>query len=213
VTVVGALPRLCVVTDRKVTGGRSLVEVVGAALEGGARLVQLREKDLEGGSLFALCEVLFAETRRCGARLLVNDRIDVALAAGADGVVLPANSFPTGVARSLLGEGKLLARSTHSAEEVARAAREGVDFVFFGPVFETPSKAAYGAPQGIARLEAVAALGVPVFAIGGFTSENAAQAVAAGAHGVAVIREVMSAPDPRSAASGLLTAVAKVSAK
>jgi thiamine-phosphate pyrophosphorylase len=210
VTVVGALPRLCVVTDRKATGGRSLVDVVRAALEGGARLVQLREKDLEGGSLFALCEALCVETRRSGARLLVNDRIDVALASGADGVVLPANSFPTDVARSLLGEGKLVGRSTHSAEEVARAAREAVDFVFFGPVFETPSKAAYGAPQGLAKLEVVTALGVPVFAIGGLTCENAAQAAAAGAHGVAVIREVMSVPDPRRAVSGLLTAVTEM---
>ena len=209
-TVVGSLPRLCVVTDRKATGGRSLVDVVRAALEGGARFVQLREKDLEGGSLFALCEALCAETRRSGARLLVNDRIDVALASGADGVVLPANSFPTDVARSLLGEGKLVGRSTHSAEEVARAAREAVDFVFFGPVFESPSKAAYGAPQGLAKLEAVTALGVPVFAIGGLRCENAAQAAAAGAHGVAVIREVMSAPDPRRAVSGLLTAVTEM---
>jgi thiamine-phosphate pyrophosphorylase len=93
---------------------------------------------------------------------------------------------------------------------VARAAREAVDFVFFGPVFETPSKAAYGAPQGLAKLEAVTALGVPVFAIGGLTCENAAQAASAGAHGVAVIREVMSVPDPRRAVSGLLTAVTEM---
>lgn len=202
------LARLCVVTDRSATAGRPLVEVVRAALEGGARLVQLREKDLDGGPLCSLCEELASETRRYGARLLVNDRIDVALAAGADGVVLPANSFPIEIARRLLGEGKWIGRSTHSAEEIARAARDGTDFVFFGPLFATPSKAAFGEPQGIAKLAAVTRLGVPVFAIGGVTSQNAALAIGAGAHGVAVIREVMSAADPGSATARLLDAVA-----
>jgi thiamine-phosphate pyrophosphorylase len=204
VSVVGALPRLCVVTDRHATGGRALVDVVRAALDGGARLVQLREKDLDGGPLFALCKELLVETSRYGARLLVNDRIDVARAAGADGVVLPADSFPTAVARSLLGDGKIVGRSTHSAEEVARAAREHVDFVFFGPLFETPSKAAFGSPQGMAKLEQAARLGTPVIAIGGLTAENAARTRAAGAHGIAVIREVMSAADPKVAVERLL---------
>jgi len=203
------LTRLCVVTDRHATAGRPLATVVRAALEGGARLVQLREKDLEGGPLFSLCEELVIETRRFGAKLLVNDRIDVALAAGADGVVLPANSFSTEVARSLLGEGKIIGRSTHSPTEVERAARDGCDFAFFGPVFATPSKAAFGEPQGIERLAAVTKLGIPLIAIGGIDSQNAPAAIKAGAHGVAVIREAMSAADPKASVERLLTAIGR----
>jgi thiamine-phosphate pyrophosphorylase len=170
------------------------------ALAGGARLVQLREKDLEGGALFALAEALAAECRRIGARLLVNDRIDVALAAGADGVVLPADSFPTDVARRLLGPTRLVARSTHSAAEVERALHEGCDFVLFGPVFETPSKAAFGPPQGIEALRTAARFPIPVYAVGGVTAKNASAVSQAGAHGVAVIREAMAAEDSTAVA-------------
>jgi thiamine-phosphate pyrophosphorylase len=202
------LPSLLVITDRRATGGRPLSTVVRAALEGGARLVQLREKDLDGGPLLDLARELAREARRAGARLLVNDRIDVALAARADGVVLPADSFPTEVARRLLGPGRLVGRSTHALAEVARAAREGCDFVLFGPLFATPSKAAYGTPQGIEALRAATAPSIPVFAVGGITADNARQAIDAGARGVAVIREVMEAPDPRACVGRLLAATA-----
>src|SRR5262245_52127821 len=174
------------------------------ALAGGVRFVQLREKDLEGGALFALAEALVAECRRVGARLLVNDRIDVALAAGADGVVLPADSFPTDVARRLLGPTRLVGRSTHSAAEVERALHEGSEFVLFGPVYETPSKAAFGPPQGIEALRAAARFPIPVYAVGGVTGENAHAVLQAGAHGVAVIREVMAAEDPAGAVARLI---------
>ena len=197
-------PRLLVITDRRETRGRPLVETVRGALAGGARLVELREKDLEGGALFALAESLGAECRRAGARLLVNDRIDVALAAGADGVVLPADSFPIDVARRLLGPTKLVARSTHSAAEVERAFHEGCDFVLFGPVYETPSKAAFGPPQGIEALRAAARFAIPVYAVGGVTAGNASAVLQAGAHGIAVIREAMAAEDPATAVARLL---------
>ena len=201
------LPRLLVITDRTATSGRPLLDVVRGALEGGCRLVQLREKDLDGGPLLELCEELLVEIRRHGAKLLVNDRVDVALAAGADGVVLPADSFPTAIARRLLGADRLIGRSTHSAGEVEQAAREGCDFAIFGPVYATPSKAAFGEPQGVAKVEATARFSIPVFAIGGITAENAAQAIAAGAHGIAVVRETMSAADPKTAAARLRAAI------
>ncbi len=175
-----------------------------AALAGGARLVQLREKDLDGGDLLALAEPLVADCREAGAQLLVNDRIDVVLAAGADGVVLPADSFPTEAARRLLGPRASIGRSTHAPAEVERAAREGCDFVLFGPVHATPSKAAFGPPQGVDRLREASKHGVATFAVGGFTAANAGAALAAGAYGVAVIREVMSAPDPQRAVHALL---------
>jgi len=202
------LPRLLAITDRHATGGRPLLEIVRGALAGGARLVQLREKDLDGGPLLEFAEALLVEARRSGARLLVNDRLDVALAADADGVVLPANSFPTDVARRLLGRSKLIGRSTHSVAEVERAAADGCDFALFGPVFETPSKLAHGAPQGVERLREAARITIPLYAVGGVTAGNAAAVVAAGAHGVAVIREVMSAVNPREAVARLLASVA-----
>jgi thiamine-phosphate pyrophosphorylase len=195
-----SLPRLLIITDRQATRGKPLVETVRMALAGGARLVQLREKDLEGGALFALAQSLAAECRRVGARLLVNDRIDVALAAGADGVVLPADSFPTDVARRLLGPTRLVARSTHSAAEVERARHDGCDFVLFGPVYETPSKAAFGPPQGIDALRVAARFAIPVYAVGGVTAKNASAVFQAGAHGVAVIREAMAAEDSTAVA-------------
>jgi thiamine-phosphate pyrophosphorylase len=199
--------RLLVITDRAATRGRPLRDVVRAALAGGARLVQLREKDLDGGDLLALAEPLVADCHGAGAELLVNDRIDVALAAGADGVVLPADSFPTEVARRLLGADARIGRSTHSRSEVDRAAREGCDFVLFGPVHATPAKAAFGPPQGIERLREASARGIAAFAVGGLTARNAAAALAAGAYGVAVIREVMNAADPRRAVRALLAAL------
>ncbi len=178
-----------------------------AALAGGSRLGQLRENDLDGGHLLALAEPLVADCHEAGAELLVSDRIDVALAAGADGVVLPADSLPTEVARRLLGAGARIGRSTPSRGEVERAARDGCDFVLFGPLHATPAKAAFGPPQGIERLREASARGIAAFAVGGLTAQNAAAALAAGAYGVAVIREVMSAGDPQRAVQALLAAL------
>ena len=202
----GALPPLMVITDRRATGDRSLAAVIEAALEGGARVVQLREKDLDSGPLLTLARELRELTQRFGARLLVNDRIEVALAADADGVVLPASSFATADARRLLGPARWIGRSTHSAAEARRAAVEGADFALFGPVFATPAKAAFGAPQGLDRLADAARAAIPVYAVGGITSENAASCRAAGACGVAVIRDVMSAADPGAAVRSLIGA-------
>jgi thiamine-phosphate pyrophosphorylase len=199
-------PTLLVITDRRATDGRPLIEVIRAALSGGAELIQLREKDLDGGPLLELARSLVTETRRHGARLLVNDRIDVALAVDADGVILPADSFPTEVAHRLLGT-RLVGRSTHSAAEVDRAAREGCDFVLFGPIFATPAKLEYGAPQGLERLREAARAPIPVYAVGGITADTAGEAIGCGAHGVAVIREVMGAADARAAVERLLAAL------
>ena len=191
------------VTDRKQTANRPLADVVQAALDGGVRAVQLREKDLEGRELYALAEQLRALTRRYQARLLVNDRLDVALAVEADGVHLGQNSFAVKDARRLLGAEKLIGVSTHSQHEIA-AAREA-DFLVFGPVYYTPSKAAYGEPQGLDRLRAaVAHSAVPVFAIGGIKTERVAEVLETGAHGIAMISAISAATDPAQAAQALL---------
>jgi len=197
---------LYLVTERKQTGGRSLIDVVRAALEGGVRAVQLREKDLMGRDLYFLARDLRDLTARYGALLLINDRIDVALAVEADGVHLGQASFPTAEARRLVGPEKLIGVSTHSPAEIA--ATEEADFVVFGPVYFTPSKAVHGEPQGVNRLrEAVAQSPHPVFAIGGITAERVREVRAAGTCGVAVISAIISSPDPGEAAQKLLAAL------
>jgi thiamine-phosphate pyrophosphorylase len=194
------------VTDRRATAGRDLVAVVQAALDAGLPAVQLRDKDLPGRPLLALAERLRTLTARTGALLLVNDRVDVAIAAGADGVHLGGGSMPVEVARGLLPAGALVGVSTHAPAEVATTT---ADFAFFGPVHSTPSKVRYGSPQGAGRLrEAVAASPVPVLAIGGITAAQVHGARAAGAAGVAVIRAILAADDPAAASRALLDALA-----
>jgi thiamine-phosphate pyrophosphorylase len=199
--------RLYFVTDRHHTAGRPLRDVVHAALDGGVRAVQLREKDLAGGALYALASQLRDLTARYQARLLINDRLDVALAVEADGVHLGQASFPVDTARRLLGAGKLIGASTHSPAEIAAAT--GADFLVFGPVYFTPSKATYGEPQGLVRLrQAVAQSPVPVLAIGGIHVEQVTEVLATGAHGIAVISALSTAPDPAQAARALLAQLA-----
>jgi thiamine-phosphate pyrophosphorylase len=215
--------RLYLVTDRAaVPGGdldggrgadgnapRQLVRAVERALAAappGAVAVQLREKDLDGRDLLRLAEELRAVTRAAGAPLLVNDRVDVALAVEADGVHLPGGGLPISEARRLLGPGALVGTSAHAAEAARAAAEAGADFVVFGPVYATPSKLRYGPPQGLAALAAAAraARPVPVFAIGGIEPDNARDCVSAGATGVAVIRSALGADDPAAAVAALL---------
>jgi len=195
---------LTLVTDRHATGGRDLVDVVRAALDGGLPAVQLRDKDLDGGPLFALAERLRAETAARKARLLINGRLDVALAVGADGVQLGTGAVSITDARRLLPPDSLVGVSTHTAAEVAAAT--GADFVIFGPVYATPGKNAVGT----AALAAAARAGsVPVVAIGGITAAEVPALRAAGAAGVAVIRAILAAADPAAATRDLLAALAR----
>jgi len=193
---------LYLITDRHlVPAGRTLLATVEAALQGGVRAVQLREKDLPASELLPLAEELRALTRRFAARLLLNDRIDVALAVAADGVHLGGHSLPAAVARHLLGPQRLIGVSTHHPAEIAAAAAAGADFVTFGPVFATPSKAAYGPPLGIDALrKACTAAALPVFALGGIKAAHIPLLRNNGVHGIAVISAIMAAVDPETAA-------------
>jgi thiamine-phosphate pyrophosphorylase len=200
------LARLSVylVTDRAQTRGRPLLAVVEQALRGGVRAVQLRERAIESRELLILARELRALTRRYDALLLINDRIDIALACDADGVHLPTHSFRVADARVLIGATRLIGVSTHRVDEVTAAAEAGADFVVFGPVYETPSKQAYGAPLGLTALRTATHAGIPVLAIGGITAAaRAAEARASGAAGVAVIRALLGADDPAAAAVDL----------
>ncbi len=193
--------RVYLVTDRGQARGGDILAAVAAALDGGIRAVQLREKDLGGRELFRLAEAMRRLTARYGVLLFVNDRLDVAYAAGADGVHLGGGSVPVGEARRLLGPRALIGRSTHGLGELAAAQRDGADFATFGPVYATPSKAAYGAPVGVAALAAAcAAATIPVFALGGVGPGNMQETLSAGAFGIALISAVVAAADPRAAA-------------
>jgi len=195
--MVGSIPRLYVVTDRQQTAGRPLEAVVAAAARGGAGMIQLREKDLTARELYDLGARLQSLLMPHGIPLLINDRLDVAQALDAAGVHLAGHSLSPAQARRQLGPDKLLGVSTHSLEEARQAVREGVDFIVFGPVYDTPSKRQYGSPQGLQRLaEVVAHVTCPVIAIGGIDTDNLPQVLQTGAHGVAMIRAVLAAPDP-----------------
>lgn len=197
--------RLYLVSDRSRTGGRPLSEVVALASQAGLPAVQVRERDLPTRELAALVRTIRAALADRPTRMLVNDRADLALALGADGVHLRAGSLPPGRVRAMIGPDRLLGVSTHSLEEVRRAQDDGADFVVFGPVYETPSKQVYGRPQGVMQLaEACRIARVPVFAIGGVTPGRAAEVQRAGAHGVAVVSSILSAPDVPAAVRAFL---------
>ncbi len=199
---------LYLVTDRHQTGGRPLRDVVHAALRAGVRAVQLREKDLPARALLALARDLTELAGACNARVFVNDRVDVCLASGSAGVHLPASGLPASVARRLVGADRLIGRSAHSADEAARAEREGADFIVLGPIFDTPSKRAFGPPIGLRELErARMRCRVPLFGIGGITRDRVRDVVAAGGRGVAVVGSVMAAADVERASRELLDAL------
>jgi thiamine-phosphate pyrophosphorylase len=203
--------RVYLITDRRQAPGGDIAGAVAGALDGGIRAVQLREKDLPGGELFRLAERMRDLTASHGARLFINDRVDVALAVGADGVHLGGASIPASVARGLLGKEALIGCSTHGVGELREAVSQGADFVTFGPVYPTPSKAVYGPPVGISALAAACReAAVPVFALGGVKAENAGEVTAAGAFGIALISGIVAAADPRGAAAELVARYEKI---
>lgn len=182
--------------------------VLDAAIAAGVGAVQLREKDLDGRELYARAEILAARCRASGVALLVNGRVDVALAAAADGVQLPADGLPVAAARGL-GPAHLIGCSVHDASELAE--RAGADFLLFGPVFDTPAKRAFGPPQGLDRLAAVVrASTLPVVAVGGIGPERVADVRRAGAAGVAVIGAILDAADPAAAVARFTAALGAV---
>lgn len=183
-----------------------MVEVAAAAVKGGVEAVQVREQDLSAAELLALVREL-KEVTAGRAALLVNDRVDVALAVGTEGVHLPGRGLPVGEARRILGGGAVIGRSVHSVREALAAEEEGADYVIFGPVFETPFKLTFGPPQGVTTLrELTAAVQIPVLAIGGMDPERAGEMKAAGAGGIAVLSFLLEHPAPAEGAARLMAA-------
>lgn len=200
--------RLLLVTDRRQTKGRPLVPLLQRVLTAAAPAIQLRERDLSVRDLVTLAREVQAMTNSCRSQLLINDRIDIALALDGVGVHLRSNSLPVFVARRLLGTDRLLGVSVHSIEEAVQAESQGADYVILGPIYETPSKQAFGPPLGIQTLEKACRLvRIPIVGIGGVTAARAREMRQAGAFGVAVITAILGAEDVESATRELLDAV------
>src|SRR5258706_13488354 len=193
-----------VISDPAMARGRSHLEVVRAALEGGADAVQIRDKSSTAYNLSLVSAEIQPLARKFGAAFFVNDRVDVALLAGSDGVHVGQEDLPAREARRLLPRPRLIGVSAGTPEEARRAEGEGADYIGAGPVFGTATKPDAGEPLGLERLaRIVAAVGIPVVAIGGITRENVAQVFAAGASGAAVVSAVIGADDIAAAARGI----------
>jgi len=201
---------LYLITDRKLTRAGHLCAVVEQALDGGVRAIQLREKDLDGKELFKLADKISVLCRRYDAQFFINDRVDVALAVDASGVQLGKTSLPIETARALLGAEKLIGFSSHSVGEALAVQRSGANFLLFGPVLFTPSKAPFGAPQGVEALkELVENVALPVYAIGGINTTSLTVAMSAGVRGVALISAIISAENPTATARMILAKLAR----
>ena len=177
------------ITDRKLAGGiEPLLNIIERNLQLGVEMIQIREKDLSGRELTSLVRRVLALPNPHGVRVLVNERVDVALAAGAHGVHLPSNAVPAGEFRRIVPAGFLLGVSCHYMAELIATEREGADLAVFGPVFTPLSKATQATPKGLEALRSAAKMvSIPVFALGGITEENAPSCIAAGAAGIAAI--------------------------
>lgn len=198
-------PRLIVITDREIAKPRTVFDVIAAALEGGARTVQLRDKNATARELFDQATLLLPLVHRFDGVLFVNDRIDVAIAAGADGVHIGPGDLPVVAARRLAPVDFMIGYSTDDPENARQAERDGATYIGCGAVFGTTSKNVGGERIGTARLDEVArSVSIPVVGIGGIILSNAAEVAGTAARGVAVIGAIMGAADPRAAASEII---------
>lgn len=191
--------KLYLITNRKLFSAHcSLYLAIEVVLEAGVKAIQLREKDLSVRDMFDMAVWMRELTGEYGARLFINDRVDVALAAGADGIHLTRTSIPAHAVRKIAGDRLLIGVSTHSSEEAVEAEKDGADFVVLGPVYETSSKVKYGRPVGIDALkDAKARVSIPVFAIGGIRPDKVREVREAGADGIALISGILQSKNIR----------------
>lgn len=195
---------LYVITDEALSGGRSHAVIAQRAVAGGAGTIQLRDKTCSLRDLLQAGKEIRAITRHAGATFIVNDRLDVALACGADGVHLGQGDLLCGTARQLSPPGLIIGVSVGSVEEALDAERNGADYVALSPIFPTGSKSDAGPGHGLSLLKEIrSAVGIPVIAIGGIGPGNAGRVIDAGADGIAVISAVVSQPDITAAARHL----------
>ncbi|MGE5173033.1 MAG: thiamine phosphate synthase [Betaproteobacteria bacterium] len=191
--------KLYLITDRKKTE-LPLSEAVRQALRGGVRAIQLREKDLPVRELLALAQEIRTITGAFGAKLFINDRVDVAVAVDADGVHLGNQSMPPEAVRKVVGKRVLIAVSTHNLDEAIAAQRGGADFITYGPIYHTEAKVKYGMPVGSESIKIMKnSINIPIFALGGIKSGNIQNVLDSGAYGIAMISAIFSADDIEAA--------------
>ena len=195
---------LYLVTDRALARGRPTAEIVHEAVAGGVTCVQLREKDCGMREFLAEARKLLAILRPLGVPLIINDRVDVALAAGADGVHVGQQDMPLADVRRLGPAGWIIGVSAESLDDAVRAEQGGADYIGVSPVFATPTKADHASPLGLDGLRRIrAAVRIPLVAIGGLHAGNAREVIRAGAAGLAVVSAIVAADWPRAAAAEL----------
>ncbi|MBU1040429.1 MAG: thiamine phosphate synthase [Proteobacteria bacterium] len=201
-------PTLYLVTDQRLCGEKSVLDVVGLAVRGGATMVQLREKRLDMRSLVDLARALKGLLEPFGVPLIINDRVDAAMAVGAQGVHLGQHDMPAKLARHLLGQSALIGLSVERLEHIREAERLDVDYYGVSPIYPSATKPELTSPWGLGGLaEARRATARPLVAIGGIDASNAGEVLGAGADGVAVVSAVCSAADPLRAAEDLVRAL------
>ena len=201
---------LYLVTDRGLSRGRPTPEIVRAAVRGGVTCVQLREKTRSTREFIAEARAVRDFLKWRGVPLIINDRVDVALAVGADGVHLGQGDLPLAEARAILGESKLIGISAESLRDAVAAESAGADYLGVSPIFATPTKTDTAAPLGIEGLRAIRRqVKLPLVAIGGLNAGNAAAVIGGGADGVAVVSAIVSAEDPERAARELARHIAQ----
>jgi thiamine-phosphate pyrophosphorylase len=187
------LPKLYAILDPEQTKGRAPDSVLQQLLDGGAKIVQLRVKSLPAADFLSLARAARAQTRPAGCRLIVNDRIDIALASDADGVHLGQEDLPLAVGRKLLGN-KWIGISTHDIDQAKEAQRNGADYIGFGPIFGTTTKNTGYEARGIDRLKAIRTeINIPIVAIGGINEQNVQSVWQAGAESAAIISDILGA--------------------
>lgn len=199
-----ALSPLYAILDPEQTAGRDAREVLGKLLAGGVQLLQLRVKNLAPVEFFELARHARSETRARACRLIINDRVDIALACDADGVHLGQEDLPLAAGRKLMG-GKLIGISTHDLEQARAAERDGADYIGFGPMFGTSTKDTGYTARGLEMLREIrACVSLPVVAIGGITERNVQQVWQAGADSAAIISDILRADDVAGKVAGIL---------
>lgn len=200
--------RLHVLTDTVLQSRFSHVELTRLAIAGGADTIQFRQKEGSTREMIEVSRQLKQLCAEAGVTFIINDRIDVAIAADADGVHLGQNDFPIPLARKLLGESRIIGGSAVSLEEAQKCITEGADYIGLGPVYPTASKADAGPVTGITLLkQIVEAIPLPIIAIGGISAENTLELLQAGVHGIAVISAVCCQENPEQATRALYKAL------
>ncbi len=190
-----ALPKLYLITDRKLfPTTKAFLDKIEELLQAGIKMLQIREKDLSTAALYDLSVELRKISKQYGALLLINDRVDIALACQADGVHLGGTSLPVSLVRKMLGPDKIIGVSAHNETEILKAAQTGATFVTFGPIFYTASKAGYGSPVGPEALtKACQKAPLPIYALGGIKPSNVSSLKASGVYGIAAISALLEA--------------------